>query len=135
MDLHSDDFYKDNNVLKIIAETFKKKDADLVYGDLVYVSKKHPFKVLRYWVPENILKNLSNGWMPPHPTVLLEKVFLTKLENIKQTIKFHQITISYLSFKKTILKIYIPKISNMRIGGTSNNSIKNLLKNLLKILR
>ena len=94
--LHSDDFYKDNNVLKIIAETFKKMDADLVYGDLVYVSKKHPFKVLRYWKAGNILKKLSNGWMPPHPTVFIRKVFLTKLENIKQTIKFHQITISYL---------------------------------------
>ena len=43
--LHSDDFYKDNKVLKTIAETFKKTDADLVYGDLVYVNKKYPFKI------------------------------------------------------------------------------------------
>ena len=130
--LHSDDFYKDNNVLKIIAETFKKMDADLVYGDLVYVSKKHPFKVLRYWKAGKYFeKNLSNGWMPPHPTVFIRKSVFNKIGKYKTNYKIssdYDFLLRALK-KKNIKKIYIPKILvNMRIGGTSNNSIKNLFK-------
>ena len=38
--LHSDDFYENENVISDVIEVFKKTNADLVYGDLVYISKK-----------------------------------------------------------------------------------------------
>lgn len=130
--LHSDDFYKDNKVLKTIAETFKKTDADLVYGDLVYVNKKYPFKVLRYWKAGKYFeKNLFNGWMPPHPTVFVKRSVFNRIGKYKT--KYHissdyDFLVRALS-KKNIKKIYIPKILvNMRIGGMSNNSIKNIFK-------
>ena len=130
--LHSDDFYKDNKVLKTIAETFKKTDADLVYGDLVYVNKKSPFEVLRYWkAGEYLEKNLFNGWMPPHPTVFIKRSVFNRIGKYKT--KYH-ISSDYdflvrVLRKKNIKTVYIPKILvNMRIGGVSNNSIKNLFK-------
>ena len=130
--LHSDDFYKDNKVLKTIAETFKKTDADLVYGDLVYVNKKYPFKILRYWkAGKYFKKNLFNGWMPPHPTVFIKRSVFNKIGKYKTN---YQISSDYdflvrVFRKKNIKKIYISKILvNMRMGGMSNNSIKNILK-------
>jgi glycosyltransferase len=130
--LHSDDFYKDNKVLKTIAETFKKTDADLVYGDLVYVNKKYPFKVLRYWkAGKYFKKNLFNGWMPPHPTVFIKRSVFNRIGKYKTNYK---ISSDYdflvrVFRKKNIKKIYISKILvNMRIGGMSNNSIKNIFK-------
>ena len=130
--LHSDDFYKDNKVLKTIAETFKKTDADLVYGDLVYVNKKYPFKVLRYWkAGKYFKKNLFNGWMPPHPTVFIKRSVFNRIGKYKTNYK---ISSDYdflvrVFRKKNVKKIYISKILvNMRIGGMSNNSIKNIFK-------
>lgn len=130
--LHSDDFYKDNKVLKTIAKTFKQTNADLIYGDLVYVNKQYPFKVLRYWRAGKYLKKkLFNGWMPPHPTVFIKKSVFKKIGKYKTN---YQISSDYdflvrVLRKKNIKKIYIPKILvNMRIGGVSNNSIKNLFK-------
>ena len=130
--LHSDDFYKDNKVLTNIIKKFKKNNADLVYGDLVYVSKKYPFKTLRYWKAGEFLKeNIYNGWMPPHPTVFLKKNIFNKIGKYKTAYKIssdYDFLIRVL-IKKNIKKFYIPKILvNMRVGGMSNNSIKNLIK-------
>ena len=46
--LHSDDFYADYNVLSSVNEVFEKKNVDVVYGDLLYVSKNKKLNV-RYW--------------------------------------------------------------------------------------
>ena len=130
--LHSDDFYKNKKVLQTIVDTFKNTNADLVYGDLVYVSKKFPFKVLRYWkAGKFIKKNIYNGWMPPHPTVFLKKDIFDKIGKYKTNYKIssdYDFLIRVLT-KKNIKKIYIPKILvNMRVGGMSNKSFKNLFK-------
>ena len=62
--LHSDDFYKNNDILKIIVDTFKHTKADLVYGDLIYVKKQHPFKPIRHWKAGQYSKEkLFKGWM------------------------------------------------------------------------
>ena len=129
--LHSDDFYKNNKVLKIVADVFKNTDADLVYGDLVYVTKYQPFRKLRYWkAGEYFEKNLRNGWMPPHPTVFIKKDVFNKIGKYKTNYKIssdYDFLIRVLT-RKSIKKIYIPKILiNMRIGGKSNKSIKNLI--------
>jgi glycosyltransferase len=128
--LHSDDFYKNNEVLKIIGKTFRNTNADLIYGDLVYVTKNKPFKRIRYWkAGEYFEKNLQKGWMPPHPTVFIKKNVFQKIGKYKTNYKIssdYDFLIRVLG-KKNIKIIYIPKILvNMRIGGKSNNSIKNL---------
>ena len=130
--LHSDDFYKNKKVLKTIVNTFKNTNADLIYGDLVYVSKKSPFKVLRYWKAGKYLKkNIYNGWMPPHPTVFLKKNVFNKIGKYKINYKIssdYDFLIRVL-VKKNIKKIYVPRILvNMRVGGKSNSSFKNLIK-------
>ena len=44
--LHSDDFYHDNNVLNLIAETYKNVKSDIIYGNIIYVAENTEKKFL-----------------------------------------------------------------------------------------
>lgn len=129
--LHSDDFYNDNNILKVVADTFKRTKADLVYGDLTYVKKNYPFKLIRYWRAGKFNREkLFNGWMPPHPTVFVKKKIFDKIGFYKTDYKIsadYDFLVRIFNCKNINL-VYIPKVLiNMRIGGISNRSFKNLI--------
>ncbi len=134
--LHSDDFYENKYVLNDVFNAFKISDADLVYGDLIYISKNYPFRKIRYWKAGKFLKsNLNNGWMPPHPTVFIKSSILKKIGSYNLNYKIssdYDFLIRALS-NKSIKKYYLPKILiKMRIGGKSNNSLKNLINKSLE---
>lgn len=129
--LHSDDFYNNKNILKIVADTFKRTKADLVYGDLTYVKKDYPFKLIRYWRAGKFYKEkLFNGWMPPHPTVFVKKKLFDKIGFYKKNYKIsadYDFLLRIFNYKN-INQVYVPKVFiNMRIGGMSNKSFKNLI--------
>lgn len=130
--LHSDDTFYDENVIPLIAETFKNTDAEIVYGNLIYVKKEDPTKVIRYWQSNDYSLNLlKKGWMPPHPTVFVKrKVF----EEVGYYNLSYKIAADYdfiiRIFKENKYKTtYIPSIiTSMKLGGASNKSIKNIIK-------
>lgn len=129
--LHSDDFYKNNNILSIISKTFQKTGADIIYGDLLYLTKTKPHKVLRYWkAGEFFEKKLKKGWMPPHPTVFVKKNIFNKIGKYNTRYKIssdYDFLLRAMRFKN-LKKIYLPKVLvNMRIGGKSNKSLKNII--------
>jgi len=129
--LHSDDFYRSNNVIEIVVDIFKKTKADIVYGDLIYVKKKHPFKPIRYWKAGQYSKEkLLKGWMPPHPAVFIKKNFFNKIGFYKTNYKIsadYDFLIRIFNCKN-VNQVYVPKVLiNMRIGGMSNKSFKNLI--------
>jgi len=73
--LHADDFFSDEFVLAKIAKSFATEKNDAVYGDLLYVDKTNPSRVIRTWVSKPFKKSLlDNGWMPPHPTLYVKSV-------------------------------------------------------------
>ena len=129
--LHSDDFYNNEEVISDVIEVFEKTNSDLVYGDLVYVSKNKNLNV-RYWKAGIFLnENIKKGWMPPHPTVFVKKKIFEIIGNYNTDYRIssdYDFLIRALS-NKEIKKQYIEKtLIKMRIGGTSNKSIFNLLK-------
>jgi len=72
--LHADDLFADTGVLSKVANTFSDSGADAIYGDLVYVSKTEPDRVIRYWQSGDYsLQKLKHGWMPPHPTFYVRR--------------------------------------------------------------
>ena len=123
--------YADYNVLSSVNEVFEKKNVDIVYGDLLYVSKNKKLNV-RYWRAGEFLdRNIKRGWMPPHPTVFIKKEVFKKIGNYNTNYKissdydflirvFTNYDIKKQYIKKTLIK--------MRIGGTSNKSITNLFR-------
>lgn len=97
----------------------------------MYVKKNFPFKPVRFWKSEDFeIKKIFSGWMPPHPTVFIKKKILNKIGiyNTKYRIAADYDFLIRAFKLKNIKIVYIPKIiTNMRVGGMSNASIKNLI--------
>lgn len=130
--LHSDDFFENKEVIQDIVTSFQTQNSDGVYGDLKYVNATQPNKVVRYWKSSLFHKNLlSKGWMPAHPTLFLKRELYQTYGNFDLGFK---IAADY-DFMLRILKqphlhfAYLPQvITNMRVGGASNRSFKNIIQ-------
>ena len=71
--LHADDFFYKNNVLKIVNENFQNNKIDILYSDIVYVTKFKK-KIIRYWKSSEFNnKKIYFGWTPPHTSIFLKK--------------------------------------------------------------
>lgn len=128
--LNADDFYADFYVLSSVAEAFMK-GYDSCYGDLLYVKKDNPEKIIRYWKSGEYRKGIfKRGWMPPHPTFFVKKEILDKYGYFDTRLKIsadYEMMLRLLE-KYNITTYYIPRVLvKMRCGGKSNN-IKNIRK-------
>lgn len=130
--VHSDDMLADNQIISTIANKFENENLDGIYGDLQYVRKNNINKVIRYWKGADYNSDLiKKGWMPAHPTFFLKRDVYEKHGLFNTNYK---ISADY-DFMLRILKdeslkfTYLPKvIIKMRVGGASNQSIKNIIK-------
>jgi glycosyltransferase len=130
--LHADDVYADNGTLARIAAAFSDPRVDAVFGDLVYVTRDHTARVVRYWrAGEYDSKQLKFGWMPPHPTLYVRRRVYQEIGSFNTTFR---IAADY-DFMLRLLKsmrgraVYIPEVLvRMRVGGASNRSIGSILK-------
>jgi len=137
--LNSDDIYAGPNILELVDEAFQTNNIDSCYGDLVYVSKDDTNNVIRNWRScEFNYELFKNGWHPPHPTFFVKKnvydkygVFDTK----------YQIGADYALMLKFLVKHkirvkYIPEVLvKMRVGGSSNKNLFNVLRANLECYR
>src|ERR1035437_5276919 len=130
--LHADDFYADEKIIARVVQEFLEKRTDSVYGDLQYVSKHDPLKIVWSWKsgPYNS-KRFLKGWMPPHPTFFVKKKCYTQfgLFNTLFSISAdYELMLRFL-YKQKITTSYIPEILvKMRVGGKSNVTFKNRIK-------
>jgi len=127
--LHSDDFYADSYVIEGVVRQLKEKKTDSCYGDLVYVDRNATDKIVRYWKAGSFNKErFKFGWMPPHPTFFVKKEIYGKCGpfNLKLgSAADYELMLRFL-LKYQITTHYIPEVLvKMRIGGTSNASLKN----------
>lgn len=126
--MHSDDFFADDQVIEQVAMAFQD-GVDCIYGDLNYVDRDHPEKIIRKWQSQAYNDSLFyEGWMPAHPT------FYLKTEHYKKFGKYNldfRISADYELMLRMLLKNklssrYLPIVMvNMRVGGESNVSLKN----------
>ena len=130
--LHSDDYFADIDTLKIINNVFENRNVDFCYGDLQYIAKENPQKVLRHWrSSEFSTKALKRGWMPPHPSVYFNSKLIEEIGFFDTTYK---ISADYdwlirCLIREDINVEYIPKVLiKMRTGGESNRNVKNIIK-------
>ena len=138
--LHSDDFYKDRNVLSKVANVLKNSDIDACYGDLVYIKEKpqvktnqkssqNEYKFWRYWKSGAFnAKKFYWGWMPPHPTFFVRRSVYEKYGGFNLSLGSsadYELMLRFL-LKCKIKVAYIPEVLVcMRTGGVSNVSLKN----------
>jgi len=128
--LHADDFYASPLVLEEIAGCFSAGVSG-VYGDLQYVGKKNPDRVIRHWQAGSFSQDkLRRGWMPPHPTLFIRRDWYDEIGGFDTS---YRIAADYLSVLKLFTHhefkaVYLNKVLvKMRVGGASNRSIGNVV--------
>ena len=137
--LHSDDFFSSTKAISKIVNCFKENNCHAVYGNLNYVSKFNVNKIIRHWESKKFDPSLlTRGWMPPHPTFFMKKVCYEKFGGYNPAYKIsadYEAMIRYFS-EEIFEAIYLPElISNMRVGGISNRSLKNIFIKMTEDLR
>ena len=138
--LNSDDLYANNSVISKVANLFKQRpEIEACYSDLVYVDKINTSKIIRYWKSsEFILGSFSKGWCPPHPTFFVRRSVYEKFGSFDVSYQLASdidLMMRFLEIKK-VKSCYIPEVLiKMRMGGQSNNSFKNILKQNLEVFQ
>ena len=130
--LNSDDFYNSNDVIAKVVKTFQEGEYEGVYGDLEYVNARNTNRVVRYWESKAYKEGLfKKGWHPAHPTFFVKKEVYDKYGNFNLKYKIgadYEIMLRFIE-KNRIKVAYIPEtLVKMRVGGASNQSIKNIIK-------
>ena len=117
--LHSDDVFYDEYVLRDISNTFKKRNSDIVYGNIVYSQKNNLFNIVRTWKEIKIEKEYQ---IPPHTGTFVKKKICEKYKyETKYKISGDTdflIKIFKFNFKYHYLN---RNITIMRYGGISTN--------------
>lgn len=133
--LHADDFLNSSDVIQRVVDLFEHSNCDAVYGDLKYVKRQFPEKIVRIWKSGTYKEGaFLYGWMPPHPAFFVKREVIEKYGSYNTDFKS---AADYewmlrLIHKHKIKLAYLPQILvSMRVGGKSNKNLKNrLLANL-----
>lgn len=136
--LNADDFYGDRRVLGWVAEAFADPRVDAVYGDLLYVAREHPERVVRYWRSCPYRPGLfQRGWAPPHPTFFVRAGVYRRLGGFSLKYGLAADTELMLRFleKDRITSRYLHHtLVHMRLGGVTNRSLGNIVKQNREVL-
>jgi glycosyltransferase involved in cell wall biosynthesis len=137
--LHADDLFAHEQVLARIAQAFTDPALDAVYGDLQYVHREDPSRIVRQWQSGAFTPaRLKFGWMPPHPTLFVRRAVMARLGPYDLS---YRIAADYEFMLRLLTDpgyriAYLPEVLvKMRVGGISNRSLKNLLQKSREDLR
>ena len=136
--LNADDVYQGDDVLNKVMKIFEENaHIDLVYGDLVYVKTNDLTKTVRYWKSkEYSAKFFADGLVPPHPSFFVRKKAYDLVGNFNLQFRFaadYEIMFRLLKIYNRV-SFYLPEVLvRMRLGGTTNNSVSNVLKGNIEI--
>jgi glycosyltransferase involved in cell wall biosynthesis len=128
--LNSDDLYYNESVLEEVAKAFfNNDDVEAVYGNVVISKFEDVSKPVRKWIAGKP-KSFLWGWHPPHPGLFLRKSVYDKYGYFNTSYKVSadfELMLRFFVVHK-IKAFYLDRILvNMRMGGASTGSIKNIL--------
>ncbi len=128
--LNSDDIYASENVIDRVVKAIK--ETDCCWGNLLYVDKKDENKTIRRWISSEYKEDLfEKGWHPPHSTFFVKKNVYDRYGVFNLNFKIaadYELMLRLLE-KNKISFSFIPEILvKMKIGGTSNRSVLNIIK-------
>ncbi len=137
--LNADDLYADSKVLERIAKAMCDPEIDACYTDLVYVSRNDVSRIVRYWKSCDYHEDLhKKGWIPPHLTFFARKSVYDMFSHFDTTFVLaadFELLLRFLFIHKVSAK-YLPMVSvKMRLGGATNMSFGNIVKQNLEILK
>lgn len=121
--LHSDDFYPRPDTLSQVIEAFMSSDADIVYGNGVFVDRHQPEQIKRIYKAKNFKSRyLKWGWVPLHTTIYIKREVFDSYGLYEEQYRIasdYEMTLRLLSNPK--LKSYFVNdwLVKMRLGGKS----------------
>lgn len=129
--LNSDDVYASPQVVEEVVRGFAESGVDAIFGDVCYVKRDDLDSVVRYWKSSPYKEGaFSRGWHPPHPALFIRRGVYSRyglfdtaydvsadFELMLRFIGKHEVKTRYLS----------GVLVKMRMGGVSNNSLKNMI--------
>ncbi len=137
--INSDDFYASDAVLERVASVFEDPQVDACYGDLCYVQQNNVKAVVRYWRSSAYRPGqFGRGWVPPHPTLFLRRSLFARYGafDLSYPIAADFELMARLFEVHRIKTVYLPQVLvKMRLGGTTNRSIGNIVKQNREIWR
>jgi glycosyltransferase involved in cell wall biosynthesis len=137
--INADDFYPSPEVLSTVAAAFETSGADSCFGDLCYVQQNDVSRIVRYWKSCTFKLGLfEKGWCPPHPTFFVRRAVYQRLGGFNLNYKIAadvELMARFLAAGR-ITSHYIPQVLvHMRLGGTTNRNLGNIVKQNLEIRR
>lgn len=136
--INADDFYASSSVIERVVEAFSQDQVGACFGDLCYVDPENTHRIVRYWKAGQYRKGaFSRGWCPPHPTFFVRRQVygefgaFDKRYAIAADFEFMMRVME----RGAVKTAYIPEVLvNMRLGGTTNRSIANIVRQNREIL-
>lgn len=140
--LNSDDIFQDEHVLADIARYMDTHNADAAYGDLVFVSRDNPHKIIRTWQSSQHRPGaFMKGWHPAPPTFYVRRTVYQRLGGFDTSLEVSadfELQLRYLE-RHRISNVHIPRVLvRMRYGGESTGSLSKIIlgnRNVLKAFR
>lgn len=125
--LNADDLYADVDVLARVAAAFADPGVELTYGDLEYVDRADPRRVVRRWRAGAMTpRSFHRGWMPPHPTVFVRRRVYERCGGFDLrlgTAADYELLLRLL-LRHRVRAAYLPRVLvRMRRGGASNRTL------------
>lgn len=138
--LNSDDFYESDDAVATVVEMFRHTpEADLVFGDVVFVSPDNLSKVIRLYRAAHFRPwKLRFGWMPPHPATFVRKGAYERVGKYRLDMR---IAADYDMFVRWLLVAglkwkYLDRVLvRMRAGGVSTSGIRSSIRLNREIVR
>lgn len=130
--LNADDVLADSSAISRLVRCALDTGCNALYSDLVYVSAEHPARIVRRWDSgEFSLRNLSYGWMPPHPTFYFHRSLLPTIGEFDTSMR---IAADYDFMLRALVSpgVAVARVPGvmvrMRTGGASNRSALAMLQ-------
>lgn len=134
--LHSDDEFFESNTLQKIHDFLEDEHCDGLWGNLIYVDKKSG-KTVREW-RDNKFRSLYLGWMPPHPTLVIKREIYEEIGKFDTQFKIagdYDFCVRLFNSKKYQIECLDQFLIQMKTGGESNRSIKQVIKKMKEDLK
>jgi len=130
--INSDDFYVSPHALAKVAAAFEDPAVDAVYADLCYVAQDDLQRTVRYWRSGPFAPGLfARGWVPPHPTFFVRREFFARLGTFDLAYSIAsdvELMMRFLEVHRLRTRHLPEVLIHMRMGGTTNRSLKNILR-------
>lgn len=124
--LHSDDFLINNHIISDIVDVFGRSNAEIVYGNGLFVDAANTDRVIRDWRSGTYRRwKVRLGWLPLHPTVYIKREVIERCGLYDESYKIaadSDFLVRYMYKERLKIKYFDKYILKMRMGGNSTDS-------------